>query len=136
GYTLRMLLTRPGELARATDECRDRSVIRPLTLLLNVVAFFFLLSGLTGFRLQAFEREASSGELAAAGRRHAQASCMARELYVERVERRFQSAYTVLLTASVGLYALLLGLTHRRPRRSWLRRAGGRAHPACFVVLT
>jgi len=135
GYTLRMLLTRPGELARATDECRDRSVIRPLTLLLNVVAFFFLLSGLTGFRLQAFEREDSSGKLAAAVQRYAQASGMARELYVERVERRFQSAYTLLLTASVALYALLLSLTHRHPRRSWLVHAAAAVHYVCFVFL-
>ncbi len=33
-HTLRLLLTRPGELARETDECRDRDAIRPLTLLL------------------------------------------------------------------------------------------------------
>ena len=44
-YTLRRLLTRPGELAREIDEGRDRRAMRPLTLLLNLIPLFFLLGG-------------------------------------------------------------------------------------------
>ena len=134
-HTLRLLLTRPGELARETDECRDRDAIRPLTLLLNVVAFFFLLSALTDFRLHSFERQDSTGQLAQAMERYADTAGVDRELFVERAERRFQSAYTVFLTASVAVYALLFALSHRRPHRTWLVHAAAAVHYACFVFL-
>jgi len=134
-HTLRMPLTRPGELARETGEYRDRGSIRPLTLLLNVVAFFFLLSGLTDFRLQTFERQDESGKLAQALERHAAEAGVGREVFVERVERRFQSLYTLLLVASVVVYAIVLWLTHRRPRRAWLVHVAGAVHYVCFVFL-
>ena len=130
-HTLRLLLTRPGELARETDECRDRDAIRPLTLLLNVVALFFLLSAFTDFRLQAFERQDETGRLAQALQRYAAAAGVGREVYVERVERRFQSVYTLLLVASVGVYAALLWLTHRRTRKSWIVHVAAAVHYAC-----
>lgn len=134
-HTLRMLLTRPGELARETDECRDRASIRPLTLLLNVVAFFFLLSGLTDFRLQAFERQDETGKLAQALERHATTAGIGREVFIERVERRFQSLYTLLLVASIAVYAMLLWLTHRRARKGWLIHVAAAVHYVCFVFL-
>jgi len=130
-----LLLTRPGELARETDECRDRDAIRPLTLLLNVVALFFLLSAFTDFRLQAFERQDETGRLAQALQRYAAAAGVGREVYVERVERRFQSVYTLLLVASVGVYAALLWLTHRRTRKSWIVHVAAAVHYACFAFL-
>ncbi len=134
-HTLRMLLTRPGELARETDECRDRDAVRPLTLLLNVVACFFLLSGLTDFRMQSFAREDATGRLAQALELRAAAAGVGRDVYVERVERRFQSVYTVLLVASVGVYAGLLWLTHRAARKSWLVHVAAAIHYACFAFL-
>jgi hypothetical protein len=131
-HTLRILLTRPGELARETDECRDRGSIRPLTLLLNVVAFFFLLSGLTDFRLQAFERQDETGKLTQVLERRAAEVGVGRELFVERVERRFQSLYTLLLVAGVVVYATVLWLTHRRPRKTWLVHVAAAVHYVCL----
>ena len=134
-HTLRLLLTRPGELARETDECRDRDAIRPLTLLLNVVAFFFLLSALTDFRLRTFERQDETGRLAQTLQRFAAEAGVGHDVYIERVERRFQSVYTLLLVASIGAYAALLWLAHRRMRKSWLVHVAAAVHYACFAFL-
>jgi len=134
-HTLRLLLSRPGELAREVDEARDRDSVRPLTLLLHVIALFFLLSGLTDFRLQAMERSDASGALRQTIDQRAAKAGIARALYAERVERRFQSAYTLLIALSSMIYAAALAAVHRRSRKPWLVHVAAAIHFMCAIFV-
>lgn len=118
-HTLKLLLLQPGELAREIDEGRDRRSMRPLTLLFHLIALFFLLSGVTGFGTRAIEQADPSGAIAAAIERHADAAAVPAELYRERLERRFETAYTLALPLIALSIALVIGLLHRR----WVKPA-------------
>ncbi len=133
--TLRLLLSRPGELAREVDEARDRDSVRPLTLLLHVIALFFLLSSLTDFRLQAMERSDKSGELRHTIDQRAARAGVPRVLYAERVERRFQSVYTLLIALSSIVYAGALAAVHRQARKPWIVHVAAAIHFMCAVFV-
>jgi hypothetical protein len=133
--TLRLLLARPGELAREVDEARDRDSVRPLTLLLHVIALFFLLSSLTDFRLHAMEQSDTSGALRQAIDQRAAKAGIAREVYAERVERRFQSAYTLLAALASIVCAGALAVLHRRSGKTWLVHVAAAIHFMCAVFV-
>jgi hypothetical protein len=134
-HTLRLLLTRPGELAREIDESRDRRQMRPLTLLLHLIAFFFLVSVLTGFGTRAFVEADPSGALGRLIAQGEQNSRMERGAYRERLEHRFQSANTLLVPVLAVIDGAAIGLLHRRSRKSWLVPLAAGIQYNCFSFL-
>jgi hypothetical protein len=113
------LLFQPGQL---TAEFRNRQRARsiaPWRLAFNAISFFFLLSFVTDFRLNSIADLDSSGQISSIIERTVERTHLARETVVEKIERRFNAFYTMLLLLSVGAYTLLIGVTHRRSRQPW-----------------
>jgi hypothetical protein len=134
-YTLRMLLLHPGELAREIDEGRDRRAVRPLTLLLNLMAFFFLVGGgAGGFSARAF-LETGIERIPAIEAERGPPESPQRARFDERLERRFQSIYSLLVIVQALAYGVALGVVERRRRKPWLVHFGAAMHYMCFSAL-
>jgi hypothetical protein len=133
-YTLRELLLHPGVLAREIDEGRDRRAVRPLTLLLNLVAFFFIVGGgAGGFSAKAF-LDTGLGRIPALAERGAPDSAE-RAHFDERLEHRFQSIYSLLVIVQTLAYGAAIGLAERSRRKPWLVHFAAATHYMCFSVL-
>ena len=118
-HTLLALVVHPGQLtAEFRDGLRARS-IPPWRLTFNVVTVFFLLSFVTDFGVANFPKEDPSGELAQAISVAAQRAKVDQVTFTERVDRRFNSIYTLLLTVSIASSAVVAWLTHLRRRHLW-----------------
>jgi hypothetical protein len=116
-HTIVALVAHPGLLtAEFRDGLRARS-IAPWRLTLNTVAFFFLLSFVTDFRIAHIAEQDRSGMLARAIADVAASAHVSPALFAERIDHRFNAVYTLLLGLSVAWYALLAGLLHWRQRR-------------------
>lgn len=132
-HTLRMLFTRPGELAREIDEGRDRASLRPLTLLLNLIPLFFLLGGgPQGFSVRMFVDNDPSHQLAALIERAATRRDVPPAVFEERIEQRFRAVYSLLVVVQVIAYGLMIGLVERRRRKPWLVHFAAATHYMCF----
>lgn len=135
-HTLRNLLLHPGELAREIDEGRDRRAMRPLTLLLNLVAIFFVLGGgPQGFSAHAF---ISSGLDPAIDALHIQRGAPGspeRARFEERLEHRFQSFYSLLVVVQTLAYGVAIGVVERRKRKPWIVHFAAATHYMCVSVL-
>lgn len=118
GHTLFALVCRPGLLtAEYRDGQRARS-IAPWRLLFNAVTVFFLLALLTDFRIAAIAHSDTTGSITRAIADAAARSGLDAATLTERLDRRFNAIYTLLLTLSVASYALVVAATHPvRPRR-------------------
>jgi hypothetical protein len=135
-YTLRNLLLRPGELAREIDEGRDRRAVRPLTLLLNLVAFFFLVGGgAGGFSARGFLASGIEQVVPAFKVERGAPGSAERARFDERLEHRFQSIYSLLVVVQTLAYGAALGLVERHRRKSWLVHFAAATHYMCFSVL-
>lgn len=134
--TLHALILRPGLLTQEHLAGARIRYIPPLTLFLNVVAVFFLFSVATEFRVQSFVRNDSTNYLDRVLDKRAQAAGISKELFLERVERRFQGVYTVCL-ASISLfgYTLLMKLMYMRDWRGWRAPFTLALHYLAFVFL-
>jgi len=133
-YTLRTLLLRPGELAREIDEGRDRRAVRPLTLLLNLVAFFFIVGGgAGGFSAKTF-LDSGLGRLPALAE-HGEPGSAERARFEERLEHRFQSIYSLLVIVQTLAYGAAIGLIERSRRKPWLVHFAAATHYMCFSVM-
>ena len=118
-HTLLALVFHPGQL---TAEFRDRKRARsisPWRLTFNVLTVFFLLSFVTDFGVANFPKEDPSGVLALAMNDAAQRASVDRVTFTERVDRRFHSIYTLLLTLSIASSAVVARLTHLQRRHLW-----------------
>ena len=118
-HSLWALMVHPGQLtAEFRDGQRARSVT-PWRLTFNVVAFFLVLSFVTNFRVANFPRLDPTGTLAqfmqqAETKAHAEPGAFA-----ERLDRRFNSIYTLLVIVIVGARALTARVTHPRLPARW-----------------
>jgi hypothetical protein len=118
-HSIVALVVHPGQLtAEFRDGQRARS-IHPWRLAFNVVAIFFVLSFVTNFRIANFPKQDPSGELAKAMSVGAQQARVDEATFTERVDRRFNAIYTVLVTVSIASFAVLARLTHLRRRERW-----------------
>ena len=136
-HTFRLLFMRPGELAREIEEGRDRGSMRPLTLLLNLIAFFFLVGAPGNFTVGSLAAQDSSGRVQAEIDRRVARTGIPRELVVERLDRRFQSAYSLVIPWSAVVYACVLWLLHLRShRRRWLTHLAAAIHFLAFIFIT
>jgi hypothetical protein len=135
-HTLRLLFTRPGELAREIDEGRDRRSMRPLTLLLNLIPLFFLLGGgAGGFGASTFAVADKTGEFAGVIASAAQRRNVPLPVFQERLEQRFRALYSLLVVVQVASYGAMLGLVERRKRKPWLVHFAAAIHYMCFSVI-
>ena len=135
-YTLRNLLLHPGELAREIDEGRDRRAMRPLTLLLNVVAFFFIVGGgAGGFSARTFLTNDLVQGIPALRAQGGAPGSAERARFDERLEHRFQSIYSLLVVVQTLAYGVALGVVERRKRKIWLVHFAAATHYMCFSVL-
>jgi hypothetical protein len=133
-HTLRVILTQPGELAREVDEGRDRTSMRPLTLLFHLAALFFLVSTFTGFGVDVIVRADGSGAFAGMIERHVMESHVPSALYQERLEHRFQAIYTLFVPLIALSYGGTIGLLHWR-RKPWIVPLVGGIQYLCFIYL-
>jgi len=135
-HTLRLLLTRPGELAREIDEGRDRRAVRPLTLLLNLIALFFLVGGgQGGFGAHTMIANDRSGTITAIVAERAQHRGIAQPLFEERLEQRFKSVYSLLGVVQALAYGCAFWLVERRRRKAPLVHFAAAIHYMCFSFL-
>lgn len=134
--TLFALVLRPGLLTREHLTGGRIRYVPPFTLFLNVVAIFFLLSVVTEFRVQSFVRNDSSQTLERAVERRAQRAGVTKDVFLERVDRRFQSVYTLCL-ASISIlgYTLLFKLFYRRRWHDWRGPFTFALHYLAFIFI-
>ena len=134
-HTLRLLFTRPGELAREIEEGRDRLSMRPLTLLLNLIAVFFLVGAPGNFTVAQLAAHDASGRAATQIEQRAAREGVPRQWMMERLDRRFQSLYSLIIPLSAGVYATAFWLLHRGRRTAWLVHIAGGVHYLCFIFV-
>ena len=134
--TLRALVFAPGRLTQEHLSGGRIRYVPPFTLFLNVVTIFFLFSVVTQFRVQSFVRKDDTGHLAQAIERRAERAGVSREVFLERVERRFQGVYTLCL-ASISLagYTLLFKLFFRGRWQGWRGPFTLSLHYLAFIFL-
>lgn len=134
--TLRALLLEPGRLTREHLSGGRVRYVAPFTLFVNVVTLFFLLSVVTGFRVQSFVRDDATRHLERSLERRAERAGVTKEVFAERAERRFQGVYTVCLaTISLAGYTLLFRLFFRRQWRGWRGPFTLALHYLAFIFL-
>ena len=134
--TVFALLFRPGLLTRDYLQGRRVAYIAPFTLYINTVAVFFLLSVVTDFRLSAFIQEASPAWMKNLVASRSAAEGLSPALFLEHADRRFQSVYTVCVSAiSVVGYALVARLWFRRTWRDWHGPVAFSLHYMAFVFI-
>jgi hypothetical protein len=118
-HTLVTLVVHPGQLtAEFRDGKRARSV-SPWRLAINVVTFFFVLSFVTDFRVANLARQDPGGALAGVINEAASLAHVDVTTYTERIDRRFDAIYTVMVVLLVAITALSARLTHWRPGTRW-----------------
>ena len=118
-HTLVALVVHPGQLtAEFRDGMRARS-ISPWRLAFNVLTVFFLLSFVTDFSVANFPKQDPSGKLAQAMNAAAQEVKIDERAFTERVDRRFNGIFTLLLTLSIALSAVVARFTHLRRPEPW-----------------
>lgn len=134
--TLHALVFAPGKLTQEHLSGGRIRYIPPFTLFLNVVTIFFLFSVVTQFRVQSFVRKDDTGHLAQAIERRAEHAGVSKEVFLERVERRFQGIYTLCL-ASISLagYTLLFKLFFRGRWQGWRGPFTFALHYLAFIFL-
>jgi len=118
-HSIVALVVHPGQLtAEFRDGKRARSVA-PWRLAFNLVTFYFLLSFVTDFRVANIARQDPGGALANAVSEAANLAHVDLSTYIEHVDRRFSTIYTVLVALLVVITALTARLTHWRPGSRW-----------------
>ena len=138
-HTLRLLLLRPGELAREIAEGRDRRSVRPLTLLLNLIPLFFVIGGgAGGFNARMFMDADPTGSMATIVAKRSAARNVPPLVVQEHIEQRFRSVYSLLVVVQAFAYGLAIGVAERRKRLPWLVHIGAAIHYMCvsFLVAT
>jgi hypothetical protein len=118
-HSLWALMVHPGQLTAEFRDGKRAGSVAPWRLTFNVVALFLVLSFITNFSVANFPRLDPTGSLAqvmqkAETKAHAEPGAFA-----ERLDRRFNSVYTVLVIVIVGARALAARLTHPRHPASW-----------------
>jgi hypothetical protein len=135
-HSLRVLVTQPGGLAREIDEARDRASMRPGALLTNLIAVFFLLAGgIGGFTADALVAQDRSGRLAGVVAHRADDRGVGTAVYHERLESRFRSTYSVLITLSSLAYGAALWLVERRRGKAWVVHLAAGVQYLCVTFL-
>lgn len=131
GHSLFALLFRPGLLTVEFCEGRRARSIAPWRLLFNAVTVFFLLAVLTDFRIATIASQDTSGTIAGAIAAAAARKGVDVAVIAERLDRRFNVVYTLLLALTVASYTLMAAATHWR--RPWSRHAIFAMHLVAWI---
>lgn len=118
-HSLVALILRPGLLTAEFRDGQRARAIAPWRLAFNAISVFFVLSFVTGFSALNVAQQEANGKIVTDVAAIVQRTQLPRDIVVQRVERRFNTVYTGLMSLSVASYALLFGLTHRRIRQGW-----------------
>ncbi|MBS0321638.1 MAG: DUF3667 domain-containing protein [Proteobacteria bacterium] len=134
GRTLRALVFQPGELTAQQLYGGRVRYVAPFTLYLNLVAVFFLLSGLADFHVwSVVDRVDWLQDLI---EKRAQARDLSEALFLERVDRRFQAVYTLSLSViSVLGYAGVARFVFRNRWHDWRGPVTFALHFMAFVFV-
>lgn len=142
--TLGLLLARPGRLTREYLDGRRIRYTQPLQLYLGAAAVFFFVNAYrpflsfdarTGVVRSSLSAAGVSGRLDAEARASLAARGVSLEVFGERFENTVTGYLPALLVGSVLLFALVLHLLHRRPRRGYLEHAVFALHWSAFYLL-
>jgi hypothetical protein len=118
-HSLVALVAHPGQLTAEFRDGRRARSISPWRLAFNVITVFLVLSFVTNFRVASFPKLDPSGTLAIALGTAAQRAKVDQASFTERVDRRFNTIYTVLAVLPIGIVAMVARLTHLRRREPW-----------------
>ena len=108
-------LLNPGVLTREFLEGKRRRHLSPLKLYFLAAAVFFVAAPYVGFGLTDMLEEDSEGVLKGLADAHIAERGMNPEVFVERFDLRIQTVYTLSLSVSVVVTALLLRALFRGP---------------------
>lgn len=135
-HTLLLVIARPGELAREIDQGRDRGSMRPGALLTNLIAVFFLAAGgYGGFTASTVLVEDPTGFAARIKAERLAERGISEEVYDERLESRFKTEYSILITLSSFSYAFAFWVVERRRGKSWLVHLAAGIQYLCFTFI-
>ncbi len=134
--TLRALVLAPGSLTQAHLAGGRIRYIPPFTLFLNIVTIFFLFSVVTQFQVRTFVRNDETRHLEHSIERRAAQASVSKDVFVERIERRFQGVYT-LCVATISLlgYTLLFKVFSRGHWPGWRGPFTLALHYLAFIFL-
>lgn len=118
-HSLIALAIHPGLLtAEFRDGKRARS-INPWRLTFNVLATFLALSFVTDFKVASFPKFDPSGTLTTVLTDAARNAHVDMDTFIERVERHFNTIYTLMVAVTIVFTALMARLMHWRKGFSW-----------------
>jgi len=118
-HSMVALAVHPGLLtAEFRDGQRARS-IAPWRLAFNIITIFFVLSFVTDFHAVNFPKQDTTGTLADVIGAAAQHVKVDEATFAERIDRRFNAIFTVLIVIPIAISAALARLTHLRRRERW-----------------
>lgn len=133
GHTLFALICRPGLLTVEFCTGQRARSIAPWRLLFNTVTIFFLLAVVTDFRIATMANQDATGTIARAIAEAAARAGVDPALMAERLDRRFNLVYTLLLTLTVASYTLVAAATHWK--RQWDRHAIFAIHLVAWIFV-
>lgn len=113
------LVAHPGQLTAEFRDGRRARSISPWRLAFNVITVFLVLSFVTNFRVASFPKVDPTGTLAIALSALAKEAKVDQATFTERVDRRFNTIYTMLVVLPIAVVALVARLTHLRRREPW-----------------
>jgi hypothetical protein len=118
-HSIVALVAHPGQLTAEFRDGRRARSISPWRLAFNVVTIFLVLSFVTNFRVSNFPKLDPTGTLATAISVAAQKANVDQVTFTERLDRRFNTIYTLLVVLPITVAAIVAWLTHRRRREPW-----------------
>jgi Protein of unknown function (DUF3667) len=142
--TLALLLARPGHLTREYLDGRRIRYTQPLQLYLGCAAAFFFVNAYHPFLsfdprramvVSSLSAAGVSGTMDAASRAQLAARGVPLEVFRERFEGAATGYMPTFLVGSLLLFALVLHLMYRRPRRPYLEHAVFALHWSAFFLL-
>ncbi|HEY0015838.1 MAG TPA: DUF3667 domain-containing protein [Longimicrobium sp.] len=142
--TLALLLARPGRLTREYLDGRRIRYTQPLQVYLGAAAAFFFVNAYhpffrfdprTGNVVSALNAAGVSGSMGQEARARIAVRGISLEVFSERFTSTVTSYLPALLVGSVLLFALVLHLFHRRPRRGFVEHAVFALHWSAFYLL-
>lgn len=133
GHTLFALICRPGLLTVEFCSGQRARSIAPWRLLFNAVTIFFLIAVLTDFRIATIASQDTTGTISRVIADAAARSGVDPALMTERLDRRFNLVYTLLLALTVASYTLAAAATHWT--RRWDRHAIFAIHLVAWIFV-
>ncbi len=118
-HSLWTLVAHPGQLTAEFRDGQPARSVAPWRLTFNMIAVFFLLSFVTDFRVANFPKQDPSGTISNAISTAAKEARVDEATFTERLDRRFNTFYTLWVGVLVAARAAVARLTHLRDPSPW-----------------